>query len=607
MNTRLLSLVLRPSSFALALAAAAAGAQPLTNLVWKLPRTAHMEGSVLVVDVPPGDAGAKAEAYAHCTADLDLSDVLETGAGAAVSVRLRARDVTKPDATWNGVKLMLPYVEEGTGDKQWPGAKLPIGTFGWTNATVRINRLVAPIPPAGGKASLVLGLQGCTGHVEFDLSTLELRSEDLGVPRVNEDCIVRYPDDPVPVDANEGAPQSGATTSAPSAQMTGAASQQMTGAPAAQMKGAASQQMTGAPMAQMNDDPSFAGNAGTLHSAEGGPSFAGAAGTRHFREADPSLHASAKRPLRGCMLPARATTEDDIETLHKWGATMARFQIMRNWFMDDDCRDLDEYAAWIDSRLDNLVDVLRWAGARGMKICVDLHSPPGGKRPGDRAMNMFFEEKYADAFVETWKRIATRFKGNPAVYGYDLVNEPHQKTPARFSYWELQRRAAEAVRAIDPDTPIVVESNLSDAPSAFRYLSPLAMDNVIYQVHCYRPGDYTHQGVRGNPVGAVWPDPAKGRDREYLRKALQPVRDFQLRHKARIYVGEFSAASYAPGAENYLRDCIALFEEYGWDWTYHAFREADVWNVEKERNDAGKYVPAADTPRKRALLEGFAR
>ena len=71
-------------------------------------------------------------------------------------------------------------------------------------------------------------------------------------------------------------------------------------------------------------------------------------------------------------------------------------------------------------------------------------------------------------------------------------------------------------------------------------------------------------------------------------------------------MGEFSAASYAPGAERYLRDCISLFEEYGWDWTYHAFREADVWNVEKARNAAGKYAPAADTPRKRALLDGFA-
>ena len=499
--------------------AAAAHAVPLTNLVWTLPPCARMEGDVLVVEVPPSDPGSGAETYAHCRAELDLSGMLEDGGGAAVSVRVRASGVTRPDAPWNGVKAMLPYVEEGTGEKRWPGAKLPVGTFDWTNATVRVNGLAAPVPPAGGRATLVLGLQGCTGRAEFDLSTLDLAAEDLGVRRVNQDWIVRYPDVP---------PRSG-------------------------------------------DFPQ-----------------------------------KGRQPLRGCMLPARATTEDDVETLHRWGATMARFQIMRNWFMDNDCQDLDEYARWIDSRLDNLEDVLRWAEARGMKICVDLHSPPGGKRPGDRTMNMFFEEKYADAFVETWKRIAARFRGHPALYGYDLVNEPVQRLPVAVGYWEIQRRAAEAVRAIDPDTPIVVESNLSASPAAFRYLSPLAMDNVIYQIHVYTPHDYTHQGIRGTPRGAVWPDPAAGRDAGLLRRTLEPVRAFQERHRARIYVGEFSAAAYAPGAERYLRDCISLFEEYGWDWTYHAFREADVWNVEKERDAAGRYAPAADTPRRRALLDGFA-
>ena len=488
-------------------------ATPLTNLVWRLPKCARIEGATLFVDVPRGDPEKNEEKHAHCETDLSLGDILGNGDGVAVSVRLRARDVTKPDARWNGVKVMLRYVEEETGVTQWPGAKLPIGTFEWTNATVRLNGLVTPVPPVGGKATLILGLQGCTGHAEFDLNSLTLVREACEVPRVNADYIVRYPGE----------------------------------------------------------------------------------------------HGSAQRrkPLRGTMLPARATTERDIADLASWGATMARFQIMRNWFKDNDCQDLDEYARWIDSRLDNLADVLRWAEAKGMKICVDLHSPPGGKRPGDRAMNMFFEEKYADAFVATWRRIATRFKGHPAIYGYDLVNEPDQKTPAPINYWEIQRRAAEVVRAIDPDTPIIVESNLADGPSAFRYLSPLAMDNVIYQVHCYKPGNYTHQGVLGNPEGAVWPDPAKGWGRDFLRKALEPVRAFQLRHHARIYVGEFSAASWAPGAENYLRDAISLFEEYGWDWTYHAFREAAVWDVEKERDASGKMVPAADTPRKRALLEGF--
>ncbi len=550
------------------LVAATAAAEPLTNLAWRLPPCARFEGSILIVDVPRDDPGRKVEKHAHCEADLDLGDIMGDGSGVAVSVRLRARDVTKPDASWNGVKMMLRYVEEGTGETKWPGAKLPIGTFDWTNAAVRVNMLVSPVNPAGGKATLILGLQGCTGHAEFDLSTLALAREDCGIRRVNPDWIVRYPDDPNDRPAKPA--------------------------------------MTGAALPQ-NDVGGSAANDGALRANEMNSSLPPAGRPVIAAEGGPSLHCAAERrtPLRGTMLPARATTADDIATLHKWGATLARFQIMRNWFMDNDCQDLEEYAQWIDSRLDNLADVLGWAETNGMKICVDLHSPPGGKRPGDRQMHMFFEEKYAEAFVETWKRIATRFRGHPAIYGYDLVNEPHQKEPAPINYWEIQRRAAEAVRAIDPDTPIIVESNLAAAPSAFRYLSPLAMDNVIYQIHLYKPHDYTHQGVRGNPVGAVWPDPARGRDREFLRRALQPARDFQLWHHARIYVGEFSAASYAPGAENYLRDCIAIFEEYGWDWTYHAFREADVWNVEKERNSSGKYAPSADNPRKRALLDGF--
>jgi hypothetical protein len=93
---------------------------------------------------------------------------------------------------------------------------------------------------------------------------------------------------------------------------------------------------------------------------------------------------------------------------------------------------------------------------------------------------------------------------------------------------------------------------------------------------------------------------------------LAPVREFQKKHKCRIYVGEFSAVSWAPGAENYLRDCIALFAEYGWDWTYHAFREWGAWSVEHEAIEPGRagpsnFRPVNDSARKRALLEGFAR
>ena len=279
--------------------------------------------------------------------------------------------------------------------------------------------------------------------------------------------------------------------------------------------------------------------------------------------------------------------------------------------------DLDEYCQWLDGRLDNLADVLGWCAARGMKVCVDLHSPPGGNSGLRQAEQfaMFDDDRYAAAFVDAWRRIARRFAGHHALYGYDLVNEPNQRGPVRNSYWDLQRRAAEAIREIDPATPVIVEANLSDAPVAFRYLSPLAMNNVIYEVHFYSPGDYTHQGVGTRPRHAegrplVWPGTSpEGRawDETHMRRVLEPVREFQKRHRCRIYVGEFSAVAWAPGADRWLHDAIGLFGEYGWDWTYHAFREWPGWSVEHEGTDKDRMTSSADNPRKRVLLDGFAQ
>ena len=316
-------------------------------------------------------------------------------------------------------------------------------------------------------------------------------------------------------------------------------------------------------------------------------------------------------PMRGVMSPHQFK-DGDLETLAKWNVNLVRAQICRDWGKAGTDRDLAEYDRWLNSKLDHLEQVFKEAEKYGIRFVIDLHSPPGG-RDETRDMCMFYEKPYADHFVEVWKRIATRFKGNPSVWGYDLVNEPVQTRPAPYDYWNLQRMAAEAVRAIDPDTPIIIESNMWDSAPAYEYLSPLAMDNVIYQVHMYNPGSFTHQGVnntygeQGKQERIAYPGVIDGAkwDKEMIRKSLKPVRDFQLRHNARIYVGEFSAIAWAPGAEKYLADCISVFDEYGWDWTYHAFREWNGWSVEHEGSNSQDLKPSAGNPRKDALLEGF--
>ena len=310
------------------------------------------------------------------------------------------------------------------------------------------------------------------------------------------------------------------------------------------------------------------------------------------------------------------TLEDDFATLEAWGVNLVRFPFYRYGSVNPNTNmDVPSYLGWVSNQLD-LVEakVLPLAKAHGQKVVIDLHCVPGSKA-FNGGMNLFDRERwgngpdFATGFVEAWRMIAERLKGNEdAIYGYDLFNEPDQQYPSVVDYLELQELAAKAIREIDPKTTVIVESNRASSPDSFAYLSPIDCDNVIYQVHMYEPHAFTHQKVAGTDYTETthYPDTSRGWNRQMIVDHLRPVLEFSKRHNAKIYVGEFSAASWAEGAEQYLADCISVFEEYGWDWSYHSFREWPGWDVEKEGTSYETMHPAAaDTPRKQVLLAGF--
>jgi aryl-phospho-beta-D-glucosidase BglC (GH1 family) len=130
---------------------------------------------------------------------------------------------------------------------------------------------------------------------------------------------------------------------------------------------------------------------------------------------------------------------------------------------------------------------------------------------------------------------------------------------------------------------------------------PKEVPNVLYTVHMYLPHNFTHQGVYESPIGLVYPgtmNDGKYWDKEQLRHALRPVREFARDYGVAIYIGEFGSIRWAPenSTYRYLRDLIEIFEEEGWDWAYHAFREWDGWSVEHgpDRNDRRRVPEPTD-------------
>ncbi len=315
--------------------------------------------------------------------------------------------------------------------------------------------------------------------------------------------------------------------------------------------------------------------------------------------------------LRGVMSP-NAFSKEDLRVLgQEWHANLIRWQITRNWGQVGTERDLEEYDQWFTKELSDLDLVLDACEKFGIKVVIDMHSPPGG-RYENSDLAIFHEPLYQDKFVALWEQMARRYRGHPAIWAYDLINEPVQNKPSPSGvpdWLGTQVRAARAIRAIDPNRAIVIAAAKWDSADGFRDLDTVDVPNVIYQTHMYFPHAFTHQGVSNAVTGISFPGKINGQwcDKNTLRDHLKPVREFQLAYNVHIYAGEFSAIRWAPGdsAYQYLKAAIELFEEYGWDWSYHAYREWDGWSVE-HGPDPNDHTPSTQpTDRKKLLLKWF--
>ena len=304
--------------------------------------------------------------------------------------------------------------------------------------------------------------------------------------------------------------------------------------------------------------------------------------------------------FRGVM-SGNSLEEEDFRILHRWNVNLLRYQMRalnRKLISETD------YLNWIDSEIEEMDRVLLLCGKYGIRMVIDLHTGPVGSKRNTQASNVVTDpESVLRQLKAAWTRLAGHYKGNPQIYGYDILNEPltesyicNEKKP----WWRIAETVARTIRSIDPETPIIIEPDLADV----RELHYIDVSNLIYSVHAYCPFEYTHQ-IRKDSLVWNYPGYVQGikYDREALREDLMPTREFQLKHNVPIFVGEFSVSIWAPGGEKYLEDLIDIFEEFGWDWTYHAFREWAGWSLEHVGTEGlgGKYNP--DNPRMKTVLE----
>ncbi|HWG84282.1 MAG TPA: cellulase family glycosylhydrolase, partial [Deinococcales bacterium] len=230
-------------------------------------------------------------------------------------------------------------------------------------------------------------------------------------------------------------------------------------------------------------------------------------------------------------------------------------------------------------RIDEAVE---WCGRHGAYAILDLHAAPGWQSTdwhsdnASRVALLWEHPHFQDRTVRLWEAIAERFRGNPTVAAYDLLNEPlssnrrgrldtHDLTLDWGRINALYRRLVAAVRAVDPDHVIVLEGDYFAGRFAGFDEPPAA--NLVYSNHPYTPAGFGPGAYPGEFAGVHW-------DREHQRRwwsERQGVR-FAAQHRVPLWAGEFGSVYNGPAAEvpdrlRALDDQIAVFEETGTHWT----------------------------------------
>jgi endoglucanase len=151
--------------------------------------------------------------------------------------------------------------------------------------------------------------------------------------------------------------------------------------------------------------------------------------------------------------------------------------------------------------------VLDWlvtnCAARGIYVVIDMHGVIGGQGTSDdtgqQNQNTFWTNSVQQAETAyMWSQIASHYRSNSAVAGYDLINEPDGvSTPSIV--WNVYSNLYDTIRAVDPTHMIIMEGtfgnwNWSMLPNP----STFGWTNIVYSMHEYKFGGSVAQIEAGS-------------------------------------------------------------------------------------------------------------
>jgi aryl-phospho-beta-D-glucosidase BglC (GH1 family) len=237
--------------------------------------------------------------------------------------------------------------------------------------------------------------------------------------------------------------------------------------------------------------------------------------------------------------------EDDIKFIKSVGFNLIRIPLHYGLFMKDDGTIEGEGWALLDR-------VIGWARDAGLYVVMDVHAAPGGQTginhdDGPGYPLMFYVPKHRELTVKLWRAIAERYRGNPTILGYDLLNEPiapyHDTATLNPKLEPFYKRITQEIRAVDPGRIVFLAGG--QWSSTFSMFGAPFAGNLAYTYHSF------------------WASTK--------RDSIQRHLNFAALHDVPLFIGETGELT-----DDWNRGFRELHERHGIGWCFWTYKNLDT-------------------------------
>ena len=251
---------------------------------------------------------------------------------------------------------------------------------------------------------------------------------------------------------------------------------------------------------------------------------------------------------------ANMVTRRDIDSLKAWGFNSVRLAMHYNLFTPPVQEEpvAGEFT-WLERGFVMTDSLLSWCAANEIYLILDLHAAPGGQGNDipiadvDITKPKLWEsELNRKKTVELWRRLALRYRDEPWVGGYDLINETNYPLAGNKALYDLFIEITRVIREVDANHIIFIEGN--HFATDFEGLTPPWDENMVYSFHKY-----------WNPTTV---------------ETIQKYLNIRHAHNVPLWMGESGENN-----NEWYRSAVALFEadSIGWAW----------WTLKKLDSESG--------------------